>query len=112
MLVLNTTSPRASPSAPAAAPLNHVPSSSASIASTLVLGPWCLVPGPSLVLGRPWSLVLGPRRKGRKPRVLFAARHLAPGTGNEGQTTSHRSSEAVTLFVSVVTMRMADDQRL
>src|SRR5262245_21024217 len=35
MLVLNTTSPRASPSAPAESPRKIVPSSSASIASTL-----------------------------------------------------------------------------
>ena len=36
MLVLNTTSPRASPSAPAAAPRNSVPSSSARIASIVL----------------------------------------------------------------------------
>src|SRR5256885_12435952 len=37
MLVLNTTSPWASPSAPAAAPRNHVPSSSARMASIAYL---------------------------------------------------------------------------
>src|SRR5204863_169368 len=37
MLVLNTTSPRASPYAPAAAPLYQVPSSKARMASTIVV---------------------------------------------------------------------------
>src|SRR5947207_438961 len=88
MAVLNTTSPLATPSAPAAAPRKNVPSSSARIASTLVLTPLFLVLSPFLVPGP--RTQDGPRTKGG-PRTRDG-----PRTKHQGPSLSlHRRRDPV-----------------
>src|SRR5579871_5349513 len=69
MLVLKTTSPPATPSAPAASPRNHVPSSSASTASLLIAAS---SPPPASILSYRRGLPL--ERRGHA--ILFGRRHL------------------------------------
>src|SRR3954447_15467427 len=99
MLVLNTTSPRASPSAPAASPRKTVPSSSARIASMClaVLSPSAAAAGPAA---------------GRRPAgggSGGAPPHAGPPP--PPQPRHYLSSDAVTLFCSAATTRTDPDQR-
>src|SRR5262249_30849658 len=73
MLVLNTTSPWASPSAPAAAPRNRVPSSSARIASIWFEKFYSVVRAGCIAKGGSWCGALLLHRRG--DAVLFVRHH-------------------------------------
>src|SRR5881397_3126607 len=110
MLVLKTTSPRASPSAPAAWPRNQVPSSRAKIAS--------IYPPTFLHWRRgPTPAASCRRRLASDFHVLGSARHpnaaAALGTPAWPQAllSFYFSSDAVTRFRSAATTRTDDDQR-
>src|SRR5262245_57087480 len=92
MLVLNTTSPVASPSAPAAWPRNTVPSSRARIASTLlsVLCAWRFVLGPS---GGSLSVVSPPSWV--RTRDLGPRTDPAPRTKHQGPSSLQRRGNPV-----------------
>src|SRR6266571_2362539 len=107
MAVLNTTSPPATPSAPAAAPRKDAPSSNARIASTLVLRPWFLVLSPFLVIfpdpfSVPPLLVPGPFRRNQGPRMDQGPRtdhgprtDPGPGTDQAPSTKDQGPSSSV-----------------
>src|SRR5438128_1809304 len=96
MLVLNTTSPRASPSAPAATPRNQVPSSSARIAST----------GASRELAN-WRI----GELVNCGSVNHSPTHQFTNSPIHLHFIIHLSSDAVTRFRSLATIRTDDDHR-